>query len=379
LSHSDKQTSVLFVIDGAEFGGGERVFLQLASGLKDRYRLFVATSTNGLFAWELHRLGIEVFSVDMSRQFTLKPIRQIRSIIRNNEIDFLHSQGARADFFARFAGRIANAPHILCTVAMPVEGFEVGRLRKTMYRFMDRLSERYVEKFIVVSESLRKALIEGRGISSQRVARIYNGIELDKFRPDLKQSMLKENWGIAQESPLIGALGRMVWQKGFTYLIEAIPDILQSLPSVRFVIAGDGPLKKELESLSEDLNVKEQVIFPGYIGQIEQFLSNIDILVVPSVLEGFPMVTLEAMAMGIPIVATQINGVTEQISHGQEGILVPPRNPRELAGAVLQLIKDEELGARLGLAARKKIESCFSVERMVRETEQLYLSLLKPN
>jgi glycosyltransferase involved in cell wall biosynthesis len=379
LKHSRRQISILFVIDGLEFGGGERVFLQLASGLKDYHKIFVATDAAGRFAYELSRSGIELFPVNMSRQLTLEPIRQIINIIHDNTIDLVHSQGARADFFARIAGRIANAPHILCTIAMPVEGFEIGPPRKRIYRIMDRFTERFVKRFITVSESLKEALIEGRGISSQRVVRIYNGIELDKFRPDLKQSMLKKKWGITQGRPLIGALGRMVWQKGFTYLIEAIPDILQFLPSVRFVIAGDGPLKKELESLAEDLNVREQVIFPGFIGQIEQFLSNIDILVVPSVLEGFPMVTLEAMAMGIPIVATQINGVTEQISHGQEGILVPPRNPRELAGAVLRLIEDEELGARLGLAARKKIESCFSIERMVRETEQLYLSLLKPN
>ena len=104
-----------------------------------------------------------------------------------------------------------------------------------------------------------------------------------------------------------------------------------------------------------------------------------DVIVVPSLLEGFPMITLEAMAMAKPLVATQIPGIVEQISDGQEGILVPPRNPGELARAVLRLIENKELGAKLGVAARKKIERFFSVKKMVAETEKVYLSLLNEN
>jgi glycosyltransferase involved in cell wall biosynthesis len=273
LNSSDQKISILFVIGGLEFGGGERVFLQLASGLKDRYRVFVATSTNGLFTSELNRLEIEVFSVDMSRQLTLKPIRQIKKIIRNNEIDLVHSQGARADFFARSAGRIANAPHILCTVAMPVEGFEVGPLRKTIYRFMDRLSERYVEKFIVVSESLKNTLIKGRGIPPHRVVRIYNGIELDKYNPKLKKTSFRNNWGIPPAVPIVGAIGRMVWQKGFEFLIKAIPDIVQVTPDTRFLLVGDGPLRPNLENLARKLNVYDRIIFTGFRSDIPDLLS----------------------------------------------------------------------------------------------------------
>jgi glycosyltransferase involved in cell wall biosynthesis len=313
----------------------------------------------------------------MSRQLTLKPIRQIKKIIRNNEIDLVHSQGARADFFARSAGRIANAPHILCTIAMPVEGFEVGPLRKTIYRFMDRLSERYVEKFIAVSESLRNALIKGRGIIPHRVVRIYNGIELDKYNPKLKETSFRNNWGIPPAVPIVGAIGRMVWQKGFEFLIKAIPDIVGVTPNARFLLVGDGPLRPDLENLARKLNVYDRIIFTGFRSDIPDLLSTMDVLAVPSLLEGFPMITLEAMALATPVVATQINGITEQIVDGKEGVLIPPRNTDALASAVKQLITDRELSARLGTAARKRVESSFSVEKMVRETEKVYSSLLK--
>jgi len=371
--------SILFVIDGLEFGGGERLFLQLSSELRDRYHVFVAASSGGTFAHEVNKLGIELFSVNMTQKLSLKPIRRISHIIRHNMIDLVHSQGARADFFARLAGRTARVPHIVSTVQMPVEGFEVGPFRKKIYRLMDQFSERYVERFLVVSDSLKKTLIEQRGISAQRVVRIYNGIELDQYCPGVVKANLRNRWGIPREAPLVGAIGRMVWQKGFEFFIRAIPEILEVTPNARFLFVGDGPLRPDLENLAQELDVYDRIIFAGFRPNIQHFLSTIDVLVVPSLLEGFPMITLEAMAMARPIVATQIQGIVEQISDGKEGILVSPRNPDALANAVLRLIQHRELSARLGAAARIKVEKCFSVGKMVRETEEVYLSLLKAN
>jgi glycosyltransferase involved in cell wall biosynthesis len=377
LSSTENKRSILFVIDGLEFGGGERLFLQLALKLRDRYHFFVATHSGGKFAHELRNLDIEVFSLNMIRQLALKPFYQIRNIIRHKEINLVHSQGARADFFSRLSGRRARVPHIVSTIQMPVEGFEVGFLRKMIYRLMDQFSERYVDRFIVVSESLRKTLTEGRGISDERVARIYNGIELDQFHPDLKRSNLRKQLGISAEDPVIGAIGRLVWQKGFEYLIEAMSGILQDISQTKLLLVGEGPLRHELEGLARELDVDTRVIFTGFRSDIQDLLSMIDILAVPSLLEGFPMITLEAMAMAKPIVATQIEGIVEQISDSDEGILVPPRDTEALASAILRLIKDRELGNRLGVAARRKIERYFSIDTMVKETEMVYLSLLE--
>ena len=377
MSSTENKRSILFVIDGLEFGGGERLFLQLAVKLRDRYHFLVATDSGGKFAHELRNLDIEVFSLNMTRQLALKPFYQIRDIIRHKKIKLVHSQGARADFFSRLAGRRARVPHIVSTIQMPVEGFEVGFLRKLIYRLMDQFSGRYVDRFIVVSESLRKTITEGRGISDERVAKIYNGIELDQFHPDLKRSNLRKQWGISAEDPVIGAIGRLVWQKGFEYLIEAMPEILQDISQAKLLLVGEGPLRHELEGLARKLDVYTRVIFAGFRSDIQDLLSMIDILAVPSLLEGFPMITLEAMAMAKPIVATQIEGIVEQISDSDEGILVPPRDTEALASAILRLIKERELGNRLGVAARSKIERYFSIDKMVKETEMVYLSLLE--
>jgi glycosyltransferase involved in cell wall biosynthesis len=370
---------VLLVIDNLEFGGGERVFLQLAAGLKDRFEIFVAATHGGEFEERLRELDIQFFSVNMGRRLSWRPVTQLRDIIQQNKIALVHSQGARADFFARVAGRIANVPHILCTLAMPVEGFDVGFLRKKIYRLADQISARYVERFIVVSDSLRTTLIEGRGIPSQRVVRIYNGIELNQYHPDLNETSLRNNWGIPPSAPLIGAIGRMVWQKGFEFLINAIPGIIRDIHDVRFLFVGDGPLKSDLERLVSQLGISHKVIFAGFRPDISRVLSAIDILVVPSLLEGFPIMTLEAMAMAKPIVATRIQGITEQISDGMDGILVPPKNSEALTNAVSKILLSKELASKLGITARKKVETFFPVEKMVGETEKVYLSVLKTN
>ena len=373
----DRLKKILFVIDGLEFGGGERVFLQLAKGLKDRFEIVVAAVPGGEFEQSIRQLGTSFYAVDLGRRFSLKPVLQIRDIILSHRVSLLHSQGVRADFFARIAGKITGVRHIVCTIAMPVEGFDVGPLRKKTYQFFDRLTERWVARFIVVSDSLKRTLIEGRGIPAQRVVRIYNGIELDQYRPVLEQVNVRNQWGIPQEVSLIGAIGRMVWQKGFEYLIECIPEIVRTYPDTKILIVGDGPLLDGLKALSGRLGVEKNIIFTGFQSDIKEILSAFDLLVVPSLLEGFPMVTLEAMAMAKPIIATNIDGITEQITNEENGILVPPRDPDALAKAVIRVLADKEGGKTMGLAAREKVEQEFSVEKMVAETEKIYMSLLK--
>jgi glycosyltransferase involved in cell wall biosynthesis len=184
---------------------------------------------------------------------------------------------------------------------------------------------------------------------------------------------------LGDDVPVIGAIGRMVWQKGFEYFIKAIPAITKEFPEARVLIVGDGPLRERLEELGERLRVQGNLIFAGFRSDVKEILSAIDILVIPSLLEGFPMVSLEAMAMAKPIIGTNIDGITEQITNGENGVLVPPRDPSALAKATIGLLRNRETALRMGVAARKKAEQEFSVEKMVSETGKLYLSLLNSN
>jgi len=369
--------TLLYVIDNMEFGGGERVFLQLASALRDHFKVFVAASPGGRFEEGLSGLGIRLIPVDMRQRPSFKPISELVRIIKEKKITLVHSQGGRADFFARVAGKMARVPYIVSTVAMPVEGYDVGRWRKAVYIFLDRLTERYVDRFIVVSEVLKETLIKGHKIPPYKVVRIYNGIEIGQYRHDATYADLRKEWGVPSHVPLIGAIGRLVWQKGLTHLLQAMPLVFQEYPDTRLILVGDGPLQEDLRDQVRDLGIEASVFFVGFRIDIPAVLAALDLLVVPSVLEGFPMTTLEAMAMAKPIVATDINGIREEIHNGKTGILMPPADPQALAEGIKQMLKDRTQAKNLGTEARKHVEEMFDIKQQVALHEEVYEELLK--
>ena len=219
-------------------------------------------------------------------------------------------------------------------------------------------------------------MIKDHGIPTEKVVKIYNGIEIDHYLPAKERGeKIKNQFNVGEETLFIGAIGRLVWQKGFEYLIRSIPEILKTAIRTKILIVGDGLLKNDLMALTERLSIKEYFVFTGFRNDIKKILSAIDILVVPSLLEGFPMIILEGMAMAKPIIATRIDGIKEQILDGESGILIPPRDPDAIVEAILRLSADKELSQNLGLEGRRRVENEFTVEKMISETERVYQSL----
>ena len=373
--------NLLFVIDGIEFGGGERGFAQIINGLPpEKYEIFLASERTQQFCHSIANKQVHFCPLSFSRRLNLPLIRNLIRIIKHNGIEIVHGQGARAELHARIANKLAGRSSYVSTVQMPVEGYDVGFFRKKSYIFFDRLSERFVDRFVVVSEVLKNRMIQEHRIQPERIVKIYNGVELDLYKSTRESSKqrnrLKYEFNMERDTVLIGGIGRLVWQKGFEYLIEAVPQIVSAIPEAKFLIVGEGPLRRELGVLTRKLGVNERVIFTGFRNDIRDVLATIDVLVVPSLLEGFPMITLEAMAMAKPIVATAINGITEQVANGEDGIFVPPRDSAALANAIIRLLSDRKSAQIMGMLGRKKVEQEFSVERMVSETEKVYMALL---
>jgi glycosyltransferase involved in cell wall biosynthesis len=370
------KTRILFVIDGMEFGGGERVFAQIMNGLPpDRYAPFLASGPQASFYEAIAKAGVKTFAVDFSNRFRPGLVRELMAILRKEQIHIVHGQGARAEIFARLASRLAGPVRYISTVAMPVEGYDVGPAKRLLYRVLDGFTERWVERFLVVSAVLKKTLIERHRIPPSRVLLIYNGIETDTYRPEEMapvRERLRREFAIAEGDPLIGAIGRLVWQKGFHDLLEAIPLVLRDLPRARFLLVGDGPLKTDLQEQARSLGIGDRLLFAGHRTDIRDLLSAMDTVCIPSLLEGFPMVTLEAMAMERPLVATAIDGILEQIVDGVEGLLVPPRNAPALAQAMVRLAADPALASTLAAAARLRVVRDFSVRKMIDATIEVY-------
>jgi len=368
--------SILYVIDGLEYGGGERTFLHLVRGLpKDRFSVHIATNPDGILATQLRAIGVPMIPLRLHQQINYSNVKRLRRMLSDHRIDIVHSMGGRADFYARLAVRSLSGVRLINTIAMVVEGYNVSILRKIIYRCLDRWSERYVSHFITDSSHGKKALIRAHSIAPCKVTCIHGGVEMYTHDPEhvtALRAKLRHDLKISEKAFLIGALGRLVWQKGFEYLLKGATQICKDFPHAILIIVGDGPLKPELQQLVHDQSLDGRIIFSGFRQDLYGILAAIDILVIPSLAEGFPMITLEGMAMQKPIVASRIPGIAEQITDSEHGLLVPPRNPRALAMAISALMRDVELARTLASHARRKAEREFSIDAMVKSTMHVY-------
>jgi glycosyltransferase involved in cell wall biosynthesis len=241
---------ILFVIDALSFGGGERVFVQIINGLDpDQYAIFLASTPNAMFFRSIRNQEVTLFPLDFSKRFNPALIFKLALLMTKHSIDIVHGQGARAEFYARVASRIAGKSSYISATAAPLEGFDVGTSRKKLYRFFDWISERFVDRFIVVSDSLKEKMIGQKAVNPGKIIRIYNGIELDQFSLESMADdwlKIRQEFNVDHNLLLIGSIGRLVWEKGFEYLIQAIPDVIKAYPKTKFLIAGEGPLKERL-------------------------------------------------------------------------------------------------------------------------------------
>lgn len=372
-----RKIRLLFVIDNATYGGGEKVFSLLIRGLPaDKFEIFCASLPCGRF-YEETKSHCLFLPLDLTNRFDFRNISRLKNMLVEHGIDIAHSQGARADFYCAFAAAKAGVTSV-STVAMPVEGFDVGFLRKRVYTLLNSLAEKKISRFITVSKRLETALVSGHGIPAPKVRLIPNPVDLAEFDPEnFDAGPVIEKFSLRGRL-VFGALGRLEWQKGYPCLIEALALMLKKELQLReklvCLIAGAGRLGPELKEQAEVAGLAGNMIFCGEISSVRDFLGALDIFIMPSLLEGQPLALLEAMAMGRAIVATDIPGISETVVAGKEALLVPPGDPLRLAEAVLGLVHDAPRAAELRQGARKKA-ALFGLPEYIKRHEAVYSTL----
>ncbi len=369
---------ILYVIDNLEFGGGEQGFVQLAGALRDRYEISFACQPGGLLEERVKQLGIPLRPLDFRRQVSPSRIVRLMAMIKEEGTHLVHTTGARADFYTRIAARLARVPVVVSTITMLVEGYDVPSLKRALYGAGIQLSERLCDGFIAVSNAVRRVLVEDHRIPDAKVVMIHNsGVDLEAFGPDGQNGLeLKRELGLDPKAPVVGTIGRLVYQKAHDVFLRAASLVLMAVPDAQFVIVGEGPLRPTLERMKDDLGL-HTCHFAGFRSDIPNMLSLMDVFALASILEGSPVVILEALGAERPIAATRIDGVTDVLRHGVTGLLVPPGDPAALADAIVSLLKDRELSCRLAEAGRKLVEEQFALSRMVAEVDRFYTTLLQ--
>jgi glycosyltransferase involved in cell wall biosynthesis len=326
-------------------------------------------------AAELKGLPLEVFPVQAVQWSAFRDIRRLWGILRTFRPDILHCHLFRATLVGAPLGRAAGVPVILETY----HGREVWRHGPLKGRFfVDRFVARWVDQIIAVSEAAARFLRENKGIPAQKITVIPNGRDLHAFGPGKShtRALLRQHWGIPDNAPVVGVVGRLEAQKGHRFLVEALPQVLTECPDVCVLLVGEGSLRPALEAQATILGIRDRIIFAGFQHDVSVYLNTMDVVVLPSLYEGMPLAAIEAAAMAKPVVATSVDGTAEVIQHGRTGLLVPPSAPGPLARAILTLLQQPELARQYGQAARKHALHQFDLRRQVGETERLYVNTM---
>ena len=231
----------------------------------------------------------------------------------------------------------------------------------------------FANEIIAVSESVKRHIILKQRIGPKKVSVIHNGIDVDKYTGDGNSKEAKKNFGLHNDPVVVGVVGRLDKQKGIAFFLRAASEVLKVEKHVQFLIVGEGPQRQELEKLSRKLGISGYVVFLGFIEDVPQIMSLIDIFVLPSLWEGLPISLLEAMAARKPVIATGVGGIPEVLADEVSGLLVPPKDTKALTKAILELLKDTAKREAMGEKARQRVAESFNIERMVRDYEECYL------
>lgn len=366
---------VLQFITPSGFYGAERWVLALANNIdRDSVICDLAVTREGpdqdLTLAELYPTDSEqqVHYLDMSGRFDLRVLSQLCRIIRDRRIDIIHTHGYKSDILGVLAARRTG---IAC-VSTP-HGFS-GKVGWKMGAFIKLGTHmlRYFDRVAPLSDELLQDM-ERFGVPQEKTTFIRNGVDLTEIDPVVQEvaNRAPENEGMAT----IGFIGQMIPRKGIHDLLDAFDALRGQVPSVQLQLLGDGRQRPELETYAASLGSASSVHFLGFRADRLELLSQFRIFVMTSSLEGIPRCMMEAMAVGVPVVAYDIPGVDQLVEHGQTGLLAPHGDKAALVACCRDLLDNPERARELAANARKMIEERYSAARMASEYDALFDSL----
>ena len=371
LSKKANKRNILEINVTSALGGGPEYMYSLVKGLdRSKYHIVAACPVDGPYFQRLRDLGIETIDLPI-RSLHLGVLLRLVRIVRKFKIDLIHSHGKGAGIYSRPLGVITRTP-----VIHTLHGIHYGAYNPLMRKFyflIERFLTSLTYKIVNLSESEEKEGLRLGIINKEKSRVIYSGIDLNRFdKVKINLARKRKELGLTGRNIVVGNVARFNLQKGHEYLIKAIPFVLRKYPRTKLLLVGDGELRGEMESLVGELEIKDNVIFTGFREDIPKILRIMDIFVLPSLWEGLPIVLLEAMACEKPIVATNVIGNKEVIIDGETGFLISPKDPRKLAEKIIFLIENKPLRERLGENGRRRVEKTYPLDRMVKETEEVY-------
>jgi glycosyltransferase involved in cell wall biosynthesis len=360
---------VAHMIGSLHTGGAERALINvlLAADRKDFRYTVICLGYRGELAPVLEAAGIPVHVMRIRHRHLLVSIPRLARWLRRENVVVVHAHMYWAGLWGRLAGRLAGVPVLMTTEHGP------DLWKGPQHIAFDRLLTRWTARHIAVAQDGLELRLRRERVRPDRIVLIPNGVAIPAVCRDPNRSRLaRQEFGLAPDTPVIGSVGRLVPEKGYVHMLEALKLARVELPGLRWLAIGDGPLRQELAARTTEMGLDDAVIWAGLRTDIDLLLEAMDLWVMSSVSEGLPVALLEAMAAACPIVATQVGGIPEAVSDGREAMLVPSLDPAALAGAIVELLRNPARARELGHAARARAEAQYSIGSVVRKVEDIY-------
>jgi glycosyltransferase involved in cell wall biosynthesis len=358
---------ILIVITLAEVGGAQTCVAQLLPELAQQHDVTVAAHGPGPLRQAAVEAGASLVELrNVRRRIGIRDALGLVELIRLTRRvrpDIVHAHSSKAGVLGRLAAALCRVPAVVFTAHGWAFKAETG-FRSRLYLYADRLTARVTSRVICVSETERREGLAAGTCDARRTIVIRNGVDSEAFA-------VRSHARTAR--PRIVSVGRLKAPKDLATLLRALALIRED--PFEAVIAGDGPERAMLEALIKDLGLRDAVELVGELDDIPSLLAESDCFVLSSTSEGMPISILEAMAAGLPVVASDVGGVHELVTEGKTGYLVPPGDATALGAALQQVLRDPDLRAELGARARSTVESEFTVSRVQREHATLYQEL----
>ncbi len=304
-------------------------------------------------------------------------LRELTQLFRVQRPDLVHTHSGKAGILGRLAASRARVPAIVHTVHGPSFGAFQGALPNLLFRSAERFAARITTHFIVVAEAMRRQYLAAGIGRPELYSTIFSGFDLQPFLSARNDPTLRASLGIGPEDIVIGKIARLFQHKGHEDLLAVAPDLVRSCPQIKFLLVGDGKLRRSLEQRAHDLGVQNHFIFVGLVPPeaVARFVGIMDLLVHLSTREGLPRALPQALAAARPVVAYDCDGANEICFENETGFLVRAGDLAVLRARLLGLAKDRALRDRLGQRGRHFVQDHFSVSQMVGSLHQLYLQL----
>ena len=308
--------------------------------------------------------GLDLIPLTPRAEFDLSAAWRLSRVIRQLRPDIVHAHDPHGVAMAALALSMSTEMAKPPLVAARRVDF---RLRGSA---LSRWKYRQVDCFICASHAIREILLSD-GVPAARAVTVHEGIDLERVAAAPPANLHEELW-LPRDAPVVGNVAALVPHKGQRHLIEAAALVVRQVPDARFVIAGQGELRESLERQIKDHHLEKHVLLAGFRPDVLSVHKAFDIFVMSSVTEGLGTSLLDAMAAGKPIVATNTGGIPEVVVDGETGLLVPPRDHEAMADAIVRLMKEPDLRARMAAAGLARVRKHFSAERMVEQTLRVY-------